>query len=124
MALYLNRYARKRRHKRKMQKHYAEKYYYGGTRPADVRTLRDKLMREAEEDDGSVWRKKHPPRNKGWEYWRVYYLTGPRQYAKKYTDKRIRQKYRQMLSRMDHEDIVALNGSDYEKEFDYSYTIW
>ena len=79
-------------------------------------------MRDAEED--TYWNRRHPPRNGGWEYWRIYYLTGPRQYAKKCTDRRIRQKYRQMIHHMDPEDVTALRGSDYEKEFDYNWEIW
>lgn len=124
MALYLNRHAKKRRHKHKLEEQYARKYYYGGSCPADVKRLRQKLMAEAEEDDGSIWYRKHPPRNRGWEYWKIYYLTGRRQYAKKYSDRRIRQKYRQIMHNADPEDITALQGSDYEKEYDYYYTIY
>ena len=123
MARRINRRARKLAHKRKMEQHYANIYHYGSTSPACVRRLREQLIREAEEDD-SYWRKKHPPRNRGWEYWKVYYLTGSRQYAKKYSDKRIRQKYRQMIAHMDPEDVTAPRGADYEKEYDYAYTIW
>ena len=119
----MNRYAKKRRHKRKLEKLYAEKYHYGGTGSYSVEWLRDRLIREAEEDD-SYWRRKHPPRNKGWEYWQIYYLSGRRQYAKKYTDKRIRQKYRQMIQKLDPDDVTAPSGADYEKEFDYDWTIW
>lgn len=123
MAMHLNRYTRKRIHKRKMEKHYANIYGYGGG-AYDVRKLRDKLMREADEDSDSLWRRKHAPRNRGWEYWKYYYLTGRRQYAKKYSDKRIRQKYRQIIKHNDHDDVPALRGAAYEKEYDYSWTVW
>lgn len=112
-----NRYSQKRKHKREMQKKYAMKYGV-----YNVKILRDRLEREAEED--SWWLRKHPPKNKGWEYWRICYLTGPRQYAKKYTDKHIRQKYRQMIKKFDPEDVTAPKCADYEKEYDYAYTIW
>ncbi len=82
----------------------------------------DKLRREAEEDH--YWNRKHPPRNGGWEYWREYFFTEERQYAKKYSDKRIRQKYRQLIKKMDPEDVTAPRGADYEKEYDYAWTIW
>ena len=117
-----NRYARKRMHKREMEKQYAKKYAYGRPGMYNVCILRDRLEREAQED--TWWRRKHPPRNNGWEYWRTYYLSGMRGYAKKYSDKRIRQKYRQMIRQLDPEDITALRGSDYEKEYDYNWTIW
>ena len=116
-----NRYAQKRNHKRKLQKHYATLYAYPYR---SVNKLRDYLIREAEEDNGSYWRRKHPPRNRGWEYWRVWYLSGQRKVAKKYTEKAIRQKYRRMLHSADLEDIHALKGAEYEKEFDYAHTIW
>ncbi len=119
-----NRYTRKRKHKQILEKQYANQYHYGRSSPCDVRLLRDKLTREAEEEADSWWYRKHPPRNKGWEYWRIYYLTGMRQFAKKFSDKRIRQKYRQMIKKMDPEDVTAPRGSDYEKEFDYNWTIW
>lgn len=114
-------YAQKRKHKRIMQKKYTTQYWNGRY---SAQELRDKLEREAEEDAGSYWSRKHPPRNNGWEYWRLYYLTGKRQYAKKYSDKRIRQKYRQMISHGDPEDVSVPRRADYQKEYDYNWTIW
>ena len=120
----MNRYAKKRKHKRELEKKYARNYAYGRRGMYDVRYLRGKLMREAEEKEDSWWRRKHPARNHGWEYWRTYYYSGMRGYAKKYSDKRIRQKYRQMISKYDPEDVTAPQGADYEKEYDYAWTIW
>jgi len=116
----LNRYARKRKHKRELEKGYATRY---GTY-SNTRLLQDRLEREAEEREDSWWFRKHPPRNNGWEYWKSFYLSGCRQYAKKYSDKRIRQKYRQMIKKFDHDDVTAPRGADYEKEFDYNWTVW
>lgn len=113
----LNRHAQKRRHKQKLEQQYTNKYGY-----SSVHNLREKKMLEAEEDHW--WNRKHPPRNNGWEYWRIWYLTGPRQYAKKYTDKRIRQKYRRMIKKFDPDEVTAPKGADYEKEYDYAWTIW
>ena len=112
-----NRYAKKRKHKRELEKRFAKRYAYD-----NVFLLRDKLITEAEED--TWWRRKHPPKNNGWEYWKYFSLSGRRAYAKKYTDKTIRQKYRQMIKHCDPEDVTAPRGADYEKEFDYAYTIW
>lgn len=120
----MNRYARKRKHKREMEKKFAQKYAYGRSGMYNVRILRDRLEREAQSEEYAWWRKKHPPRNNGWEYWRTYYMTGMRQYAKKYSDKKIRQKYRRMIRRLDPEDVTAPKGADYEKEYDYNWTIW
>ena len=112
-----NRYAKKRKHKRELEKRYAT--LYG---EYNVKKLRDRMIKEAENDD-SWWSRKHPPRNRGWEYWHSFYRSGSRHFAKQYTDRRIRQKYRRMIRNRDHEDIHALKGADYEKEFDFAYTI-
>lgn len=114
-------YAQKRKHKRIMQEKYTKQRWSGRY---SVKELRDKLEREAEEDADSYWSRKHPPRNNGWEYWRLLYLTGRRQHAKKYSDKRIRQKYRQMIHHADLEDAIAPKRADYQKEYDYAWTIW
>ena len=116
-----NRYGNKMHHKRVMEKKFATNYRFGS--PCNVHLLRDKLEREAEDED-NWWIIKHPPRNHGWEYWQMWDMTGMRQYAKKFSDKRIRQKYRIMLIKDDPEDIVAPRGADYEKEYDYTWTIW
>ena len=118
----VNRYAQKRQHKRKMQKRYMLKYSFG--RDHNLTEFRDRLIREAEEYADTWWGKKHPPRNEGYEYWDEFFYSGMRQYAKKFSDKRIRQKYRQMIKKMDPEDVTAPRGADYEKEFDYWWTIW
>jgi len=118
----MNRYAQKRRHKRELEKKYARGYGYGTHREYDVKALRRRLELEAQED--CYWNRKHPPRNNGWEYWKLYDMTGMRQYAKKFSDKRIRQKYRIMIRKMDPEDAFVPQGADYEKEYDYEYTIW
>ena len=118
-----NRYANKRKHKRELEKKYAKGYAYGSGQ-YDVKFLKQKLVSEANAEENEWWRRKHPPRNNGWEYWRTYYMTGMRQYAKKYSDKKIRQKYRRMFRKEDLEDIAALRGADYEKEYDYTWTIW
>lgn len=115
----MNRHALKRKHKRELEKKYTIKMYNGD--PRSVKEFKAKL----EEDANDVWWIAfHHPRNNGWEYWKNFYLSGRRQYAKKYTDKRIRQKYRQMIHHFDPEDVTAPQGSDYEKEFDYNWIIW
>ena len=117
---YLNRHALKRRHKHELQKRHMLQYSNG--RDHNIKEFSDRLRGEARED--SYWNRRHPPRNGGWEYWRGYYLSGVRQYAKKYSDKRIRQKYRLMINHMDPEDVTAPQRASYEKEYDYAWTVW
>lgn len=116
----LNRHALKRRHKLEMQKRYMRKY--GG--PHSLKMFEDEQRRKEEEYADTYWGRKHPGRNGGWEYWTEWFMSGRRQYAKKYSDKRIRQKYRQMIKKMDPEDVTAPRGADYEKEYDYAWTVW
>lgn len=116
----LNRHAQKRRHKLEMQKRYMRK----NSRLRNLKLLEDEKRRYVEENEEEWWLRKHPPRNGGWEYWSDWSISGRRQFAKKFSDKRIRQKYRQMIRNIDPEDVTALRGADYEKEFDYAWTIW
>ena len=115
-----NRYAQKRQHKREMKKRYMRKYACGVYH--NLKLFEDKLREEGSQD--TLWNRKHPPRNGGYEYWDEFFYSGKRQYAKKYSDKRIRQKYRQLIKKLDHEDVTAPRGADYEKEYDYWWTIW
>ena len=115
-----DRYLAKRMHKLKLQKKYMKRYDWGRTQ--NLKLFQDHLIEEASKD--SWWLRKHPPRNHGWEYWKTCYYSGRRKVAKEGTNRRIRQKYRQMISNMDPEDVTAPSGSDYEKEYDYFWTIW
>ena len=117
LARRLNRYAMKRRHKRNLKKKYGHGLYTG------YRSNPYLMEAEYKEKYGD-WPNS---RNGGYEYWQQCYLTGPRQYAKNCTNRVIRAMYRDMLKNMDIEsldDIQALQGSDYEKIFDYMWTIW
>lgn len=113
----LNRHAEKRRHKRKLKQRYGHGLY---TRYRTNLRLHEDECREENIDNPNA-------RNGGYEYWQAYYLTGPRQYAKFCTNRVIRAMYRDMIRRMAEEDmdeIPALKGSDYEKAYDYAWTIW
>lgn len=113
----LNRHARMRKHKRNLKKKYSHGLYEG------YRTnlkLHEDWCRENCGDRCNA-------RNGGYEYWQNYYLTGPRQYAKDCTNRVIRAFYRDLFNKLDGdrlEDVQALTGSDYEKMYDYDYTIW
>ena len=112
-----NRYAKKRRHKRIMKKKYGYGNVYSGYRS------NTKLM----EDEYRADDRYNNERNGGYHYWIHCALSGPRQYAKNATNSVIRAKYRDILKTMAEEameDVQALNGSDYEKLFDYFWTIW
>ena len=116
----VNRYANKRKHKRRMKQRHA--MLYGNRTNLD-------LVRQQCQNDSDSWRwwtKRHS-RNGGYEYWRQFYLSGPRRYAKECTNSVIRSRYRDMLRSMtdeDVEDIQALTGSDYEKIFDFWWTLF
>lgn len=89
------------------------------------------VLDEAEERESfmeameSFWGRRHQDlRNGGYQYWNEFYLSGPRGFAKRSTNRRIRQQYREMIANNDPEDIMAHQGSEYQKEFDYAWTIW
>lgn len=113
----LNRHAVVRRGKRIDKKRHAMMY--------DMCTNTDLLRQHLEETSGEFgWWSRHHPRNGGYEYWRVYYLSGARRFAKRQTNKVLRGLYREMIKHMDPDDVPALKNSDYQKTFDYNWTIW
>ena len=111
--LHLNRYARKRLHKRKLKYQHAKNWFYGGAY-GQPELAKQQMEERAEPNEP----------NKGYKYWQTYYLSGPRALAKQSTNRKIRTKYRLMIKRGDYEDIKAPAGADYEKEFDYNWTVW
>ena len=116
MGKKLNRYASKRKHKRNLKKSYGRGLY----------SYRDNIWLMENE-----YREKYGDlpnsRNGGYEYWQHCYLSGCRQFAKNSTNRAIRAMYRDMLNTFNEdslEDVQALKGSDYEKVFDYFWTIY
>lgn len=117
-----NRYARKLQHKHKLKRKHAVRYsvYDVG---ADERKARDEYWQSCL-TAGRVYRRRLDHRNGGYKYWEDFSLSGPRAYAKYCTNRRIRSKYRNLASRADQDHIQAMRGSQYEKEYDYAYTVW
>lgn len=117
----LNRYAKLRRHKRYLKQRHANAFHRWNAHE-DERKERE----YAAED--TYWNRKHPTRNGGYEYWSNCYLSGCRKYARYCTNRHIRAKYRQLLAKNTKDeyfaDVVAPTGSDYEKEYDYLWSIY
>lgn len=116
----LNRYAAKRRHKRKLKKNYAERF----GRYAWPGLLEAEMRREAAEKADTYWYRKHPPRNGGFEYWGSYSVSGRRKFAKNQTNRVLRQAFRNETANREAEDIRAMRGADYRKNYDYNWTVW
>ena len=115
-----NRYARKRAHKRALKKRHAmqfSKYY------PKVDELKQRKEYEKEVASPRVfgWT---DPRNGGYDYWSYFSLSGERSFAKRSTNRRIRARFRTAIANQNLEDIMAMNGGQYEKEFDYWWTIY
>ena len=107
-----------RRHKRCVKQRHANKYHNYNV-DADKETSQELCKLFPRHGD---------KRNQGYTYWKDFCLGGMRKYAKGRTDRHIRSKYRNLLSthwadEVLH-DVVALKGSDYEKEFDYMWAIF
>lgn len=117
MIKYINKNAALRKHKQKMKKRYGCGLY---TTYRTNTKLHEEECREKYKDCPTA-------RNGGYEYWKTYYLSGPRQFAKNCTNRAIRCAYRRMLHSLSEEsmdDVQALTGADYEKMFDYLWTIY
>ena len=111
------RYFDKMEHKRRMKKKHARQY---GNRE-NPKLLEQEMRQDL---DDSAYSRRRAERNGGYHYWDQFYLSGSRGFAKKYSDKRIRQKFREQIRNEDPEDVSALRGSEYEKEFDYAWAVW
>lgn len=107
----LNRYARKKQHKWEMKKRHTKGLYTRIKSPAQ------------DEMDMRSWDRRDK-RNGGYTYWETWYISGTRAYAKQCTNRRIRQKYRELIGRGEFEDICVLSGGEYGKEFDYWWTVY
>lgn len=110
----LNRYAKKRRHKWEMKKRHTKGLYT---------TYKSPIQDEMEMRSDDTWHRRDK-RNGGYTYWKTWYISGTRAYARQSTNRRIRQKYRELIGRGEFEDICVLSGGEYEKEFDYWWTVY
>ena len=114
----LNRHARMRQHKRELKKKHAANSWC----QFDTRIDEERAHRNYEEDKDSKWVDK---RNEGYDYWNHCYLSGRRRFAKDCTNRKIRNIYRNLIASGEFlDDVIAPKGSDYEKFFDYLWTIW
>ena len=111
----MNRHEQMRRHKRKMKKRFG--LWFDGY-ATNIKLVEDR--------NKSFCRFRSTPPNDGFEYWKTFYLSGLRKFAKQCSEGVIRAQYRNMLSKIDAddmEDIPALCGSEYKRVFDYDWTI-
>lgn len=115
-----NRYSRMKRNKRWMKRRHAVNTWSYRSIAASERY--DRYWYEYYKDRGYD----SHDRNGGYEYWKYYDCSSLKQDARYRTERRIRQKYRRLIQKMDHDecDLIAPRGSDYEKEFDYLWHIW
>lgn len=111
-----NRFHRKQTHKKKLKQHHANQIYYG---KYTVNEVRDRQKEQNEELFGTYSYKWYERRNEGYTYWDVLSRSGNKKFAKQQTNRKIRMKYR-VLS----DESVALRNSEYQKEFDYAWTVW
>ena len=112
----LNRHARKRQHKRELKKNHAFR-----TGVFSVQLDEENQKSNAEEFPDSKY---VDHRNGGYQYWHRCYLSGSRGYAKFCTNRKIRSMFRDLIATGELSEIVAPQGSDYEKLYDYFWTIW
>jgi hypothetical protein len=110
-------YAKKLLHKRYVKERYGRRgmgpYGYGGYKSwKDYEANRDLTW-------GDTAGEKVP-----WslQYWKRYYFSGRRKFAKRCTNSRIRARERTLIHREDAD--VALHGAEYRKMFDYNWTVW
>ena len=102
----MNRYANKMIHKRKLKDIY-RRNWRGDPRAA---SWEDFVSHADEWDD--------------LRYWREWYLSGPRKFAKGCTNKALRSGFPEEFSQEDLEDLYAPQHGEYKKSFDYMWSVW
>ena len=112
-----NRFYRKQLHKLRLKKHHANQFYFGRY---TINAIEDRQIESNLEClDGTLSRKWYEPRNNGYTYWDTMSRSGSKKFAKQQTNRRIRAKYKVLC-----DESVALRNADYQKEFDYAWTVW
>lgn len=115
----VNRWQRKKQHKRELKRSYANHNGYFNLREYEQHE------KEKYERDKDYWlRRVDDPRNGGYQYWNRWYLSGNRKIARRATERKIRQAFREMLHKMDLEDVRGDSNSDYRKRHDFWWEIW
>ena len=100
-------YHRKREHKRKLKKSHLLAWFWRRPRCASW-------------EDFAC----HAKWPRDVEYWRRYYSSGERRFARFCSERTIRSKFRDMICRGDFEDLYAPSHADYRKEFDFWWTVF
>lgn len=100
-------YHRKQIHKKRMKEKYCKTYFYGRKCQCSWNYFINNIE----------------PKERI-KYWDFLYLSGPRQYAKYATNRKIRAKYRNVINIYNIYDIETLRGADYRKLVDYDWTVW
>lgn len=105
-------HAKKRLHKRKLKNGFL-KHMWGYPQ---YKSYKDYVA-----NNRSMWDLQKEPDQR---YWQRVYVTGCRRLAKDQTNKKIRRRFRDNLRKGDYDNIPACRGADYQKYFDYMWTIW
>ena len=58
------------------------------------------------------------------DYWKTHYFSGPKKYAKDQTNSILRAKFRRENANADYESMYAPQHSEYQKYFDYAWSVW
>lgn len=102
----VNQHANKMIHKRRQKNQYRRKYVRG--------------LRCASWEDY----KAHADEWDNLKYWKEYYLSGARSFARGQTNSKLRRKFRDDAASCDYEEMYAPQHSEYQKSFDYAWSVW
>jgi hypothetical protein len=110
-------YAKKVLHKRYVKERFGRRgmgpYGYGGYKSwKDYEANRDLKWGDSE-GETVPW---------SLQYWKRYYFSGSRKFAKRATNRVLRAQKKAIMNREGND--VALRGAEYRKMFDYSNTVW
>ena len=101
----LNRYANKMLHKRKMKLNYIRSPYNW------IYTSWENYIAHLKDYDST-------------DYWCTCYLSGPREYARYLSRKKLRQSFRQEVCKKDFDEIYAPQHGDYKRYSEFWWVVF
>ena len=118
----VSRYHKMREHKRRMKERFLKNPYSTniGSSYADYLAHLDEFSKTYH------WGANMTPN--AYQYWAHCWLSDPKQYAKKSTARAIRNYWRNEINSFNGEDWddfdAGMNNNDYQKHFDYAWTVY
>lgn len=103
-------YAKKRFHKHKAKKSFIERWY------PEFKSYFDYLT--------NYKSPRNPEKKPNTKYWQKINVSNARGFAKRQTNRKVRTMFRALIHQMKYDEVPFCGCADYQKYFDYQWTVW